>query len=60
MTISFSASASLFASTGLIVLLSSACFLFPVVLDRNNSFYIRKPFISTDNTTATKTLKGTI
>ena len=60
MTTSSSASAGPSASAGLIVPSPSAGPLLPVVLDMTKPFHIGKPVTSADNTTAMKTLKGTI
>ena len=60
MTTSSSASLGSSASAGLIVFPLSAGLLLPVVLDMTKPFYIRKPVTNADNTTATKTLRGTI
>ena len=48
------------ASAGLIAPLPSAGLLLAIVLDRSKPFHIGKPVTSADNTTAMKTLKGTI
>ena len=60
MTTGSSASAGPSASAGLIIPSPSAGLLLPVVLDMSKPFHIGKLVTSADNTTAMKTLKGTI